>query len=92
MLYPLSYGRDGVRKALVYQRSWRILMSVSSMGSTRCHRSLPLIRMATPYQGAAAGEPPEAQGQVEAPVARGSRLSADRYADMSQQRERVNDA
>ena len=53
------------------------------MGSTRCHRSLPLIRMATPYQGAAAGEPPEAQGQVEAPVARGSRLSADRRPQKS---------
>ena len=35
MLYPLSYGRDGVRKALVYQRSWRILMSVSSTGCMR---------------------------------------------------------
>ena len=28
MLYPLSYGRCIVRKALVYQRFWRILLSV----------------------------------------------------------------
>jgi hypothetical protein len=36
VLYPLSYGRSIVRKAVVYQRFWRIPLSVMAQRRVLC--------------------------------------------------------